>query len=198
MATKIPPGRARLIIADGRLQIWQPTRAERIALDIARQKNAEFLAIRKDAPLVVSDSTIDSLKRLEAEDAELLAKREAETAQAAPAATGLLHDEDALHSIERAADLLEGYAEFIKSDVMAADIERHPYLPEVEGVAEELRELSALAAPLMPCGHSRSLMLRSAETGEPLYCEACDDKSGRRDAEEMELALHATNKELSQ
>lgn len=123
---------------------------------------------------------------------------QAETAQAAPAATGLLHDEDALHSIERAADLLEGYAEFIKSDVMAADIERHPYLPEVEGVAEELRELSALAAPLMPCGHSRSLMLRSAETGEPLYCEACDDKSGRRDAEEMELALHATNKELSQ
>lgn len=72
---------------------------------------------------------------------------QAETAQAAPTATGLLHDEDALHSIERAADLLEDYAEFIKSDVMAADIERHPYLPAVEGVAEELRELAAQAAP---------------------------------------------------
>lgn len=39
-----------------------------------------------------------------------------------------------------------------------------------------------------PCGHPESLTLKSAETGEPLYCEACDDKSGRHDAEDRETA----------
>lgn len=77
MATKIPPGRARFRIGGVTVPLWLPTRAERIALDIARQKNAEFLA-KQSAPLV-SDSTIDSLKRIAAEDAELLAKREATT-----------------------------------------------------------------------------------------------------------------------
>lgn len=43
----------------------------------------------------------------------------------------------------------------------------------------------------LPCGHPASLLLRSAETGEPLYCELCDDKSGRRDAETMERELRA-------
>ena len=38
------------------------------------------------------------------------------------------------------------------------------------------------------CGHPESLALKSAETGEPLYCEACDDKAGRRDAEDRETA----------
>lgn len=42
---------------------------------------------------------------------------------------------------------------------------------------------------VQPCGHPQALLLRSAETSEPLYCEACDDKSGRRDAEAMEAAL---------
>lgn len=42
-----------------------------------------------------------------------------------------------------------------------------------------------------PCGHPESLLLKSAETGEPLYCEACDDKSGRRDAEACETELRA-------
>lgn len=44
MATKIPPGRARFRIGGVSVPLWLPTRAERIALDIARQKNAEFLA----------------------------------------------------------------------------------------------------------------------------------------------------------
>jgi uncharacterized protein YciW len=43
----------------------------------------------------------------------------------------------------------------------------------------------------LPCGHPASLLLRSAETGEPLYCELCDDKSGRRDAEQREVDLQA-------
>lgn len=46
---------------------------------------------------------------------------------------------------------------------------------------------AALAAA--PCGHPASLTLTSAETGEPLYCEACDDKSGRHDAEQREQDL---------
>jgi hypothetical protein len=45
--------------------------------------------------------------------------------------------------------------------------------------------------PALPCGHPASLLLRSAETGEPLYCELCDDKSGRRDAEQCETELRA-------
>lgn len=37
-----------------------------------------------------------------------------------------------------AADLLEHYADFIRT-VKADDLERHPYLPEIERVAAELR-----------------------------------------------------------
>lgn len=63
-----------------------------------------------------------------------------------------------------------------------------------EGVEPEALVL-AFAAPVaqqaQPCGHPTALLLRSAETGEPLYCEACDDKSGRRDAERMEADLQA-------
>ncbi len=55
---------------------------------------------------------------------------------------------------------------------------------------------AALAAQPQPCGHPASLLLTSAETGEPLYCEACDDKSGRRDAEARETELMAVNRVL--
>lgn len=48
----------------------------------------------------------------------------------------------------------------------------------------------------MPCGHHPSLMLHSAETGEPLYCELCDDKSGRKDAELRETELAEANRVL--
>ena len=54
----------------------------------------------------------------------------------------LAHDD-----IARAAQFLEWYADWIKRNVMAANIEEHPYLPELEGVAEALR---APAAPLQP------------------------------------------------
>lgn len=43
----------------------------------------------------------------------------------------------------------------------------------------------------LACGHPVSLMLKSAETGKPLYCELCDAQSGRRDAEAMEAELGA-------
>lgn len=50
--------------------------------------------------------------------------------------------------------------------------------------------------PAMPCGHHPSLMLHSAETGESLYCELCDDKSGRKDAELRETELAEANRVL--
>lgn len=39
------------------------------------------------------------------------------------------------------------------------------------------------------CGHPASLMLKSAETGNPLYCELCNAMSARNDAEAMEREL---------
>lgn len=47
--------------------------------------------------------------------------------------------EDERWSIDRAADFLEQYADFIRRDVMSVDIERHPYLPELEYVAGQMR-----------------------------------------------------------
>ena len=47
--------------------------------------------------------------------------------------------------LERAVEMCDWYAQFIRSDVMAADIERHPYLPELEGVAEDARAAIAKA-----------------------------------------------------
>jgi hypothetical protein len=41
--------------------------------------------------------------------------------------------------LDRAADFLEQYADFIRRDVMSVDIERHPYLPELEQVAADVR-----------------------------------------------------------
>lgn len=48
----------------------------------------------------------------------------------------------------------------------------------------------------MTCGHPASMTLKSAETGKPLFCEACDDKTGRRDAETMEEVLRADKRGL--
>jgi hypothetical protein len=38
------------------------------------------------------------------------------------------------------------------------------------------------AADVQPCGHPASFLLRSAETGLPLYCEICDYREQRDDA----------------
>lgn len=51
-------------------------------------------------------------------------------------------DEDQIHTIERAADLLEHYATFI-NEVKPDDIERHPYVPEIELTASDLRLFAA-------------------------------------------------------
>ncbi len=46
-------------------------------------------------------------------------------------------------------------------------------------------------AETLKCGHHASLAVVSAETGEFLYCELCDCKSARKDAEHMEESLRA-------
>ena len=38
----------------------------------------------------------------------------------------------------------------------------------------------------LPCGHPASMLLMSAETGKPLYCEYCDCIARRNDAEQRE------------
>ena len=60
----------------------------------------------------------------------------------------------------------------------------------------QARAILALRTATQPCGHPASLVIRSAESGEVLYCEACDDKSGRRDAEMREAELLEANQKL--
>lgn len=55
-------------------------------------------------------------------------------------------------TLARAADFLEWYIAFIKESVMSVDIERHPYLPELEDCAEQVRALSVSAASPPPPG----------------------------------------------
>lgn len=54
-----------------------------------------------------------------------------------------------LQTVERAAHLLEQYAAFIDSgEVKLNDIERHPYVPELQTTSESLRDLIAASAPV--------------------------------------------------
>jgi hypothetical protein len=80
---------------------------------------------------------------------------------------------------------------------LATNLEKHEYISWAQGMEDGAAMIRALSAEVielranLPCGHPASLMLKSAETGEPLYCELCDAQSGRRDAENMEVQLRA-------
>jgi len=52
-----------------------------------------------------------------------------------------------------------------------------------------------LAANTLPCGHHHSLMLKSAETGDQLYCELCDLRDQRND---LEIELEAIQRVAEQ
>lgn len=52
---------------------------------------------------------------------------------------------DLLEALRRTTEMCEAYADWIKRNVMSADIEQHPYLPELEGVAEDARAAIAKA-----------------------------------------------------
>lgn len=70
-----------------------------------------------------------------------------------------------------------------------------------DGVEATLAEYYAApkqAEAVQACGHPMSLLLRSAESNESLYCEACDDKSGRHDAERRETELLDANRRLQE
>lgn len=64
--------------------------------------------------------------------------------------------------------------------------------------AAVMKDQQPQAEVVQACGHSMSLLLRSAESNEPLYCEACDDKSGRHDAERRETELLDANRRLQE
>lgn len=63
---------------------------------------------------------------------------------------------------------------------------------ERDTLLNALRQIATTEA----CGHPASMTIKSAETGGTLFCEACDDKTGRRDAETMEEALRADKRGL--
>lgn len=52
---------------------------------------------------------------------------------------------DLLEPAPDAADILEQYAEFIRTSVNADDLERHPYVPLIEETATRLRAAIARA-----------------------------------------------------
>lgn len=51
---------------------------------------------------------------------------------------------DERRTVERAAELLDGYVDIIKEQVKAEDLQYHPYLPQIELTAEALRDLIGL------------------------------------------------------
>ena len=62
--------------------------------------------------------------------------------------------------------------------------------------ADRIAALEAeLAANTLPCGHHHSLMLKSAETGDQLYCELCDLRDQRND---LEIELEAIQRVAEQ
>jgi hypothetical protein len=87
----------------------------------------------------------------------------------------------------------QGAAEQENRHLRLADYRRASELLRLAAAPKgEPQEVPAALA----CGHPASLMLVSAETGAPLYCELCDAQSGRRDAEKREQELMAEVDEM--
>lgn len=55
-----------------------------------------------------------------------------------------------LEALQRTTEMCEAYADWIKRNVMSATIEEHPYLPELEGAAEDARAAIAKATGSAP------------------------------------------------
>lgn len=95
-------------------------------------------------------------------------------AEAVPALVDLLMDVEEADEIERAAELLETYVQFIQNHVMETEIDQNPYLPEIERAARELRAMVARIGEFRPTsdyelGHADALewAARLAEANDP-------------------------------
>jgi transcriptional antiterminator Rof (Rho-off) len=86
----------------------------------------------------------------------------------------------------------------LKTDLYLMRADKAQTLMEAEKAMAQIREATAKivqerdeARAVLACGHHHSLLLKSAETGKPLYCELCDAISRRNDAERMEADARA-------
>jgi hypothetical protein len=102
-------------------EVSEPTEAQ---IDVAR----DFAGLPRHIP-VAGGAVYDLLPGL-CRMVEHLRRASAHPAAPQPASAGLC---------AVAAELLEWYADWIKRHVMSANIEEHPYLPQLEEVAERLR-----------------------------------------------------------
>lgn len=102
-----------------------------------------------------------------------------------------------LHSLKRREELDAGSVWYWQEEgdnavetlacqvVMEAGVVRK-FVKAVDELAAERERADRAERDALECGHPASLMLHSAETGEPLYCELCDIRSQRNDAVRME------------
>jgi hypothetical protein len=72
------------------------------------------------------------------------------------------------------------------------------FLKDVRVIVSEARAALSATSPapaaaseMLNCGHHKTLAVMSAESGDFLYCELCDARSGRADAEAMETELRS-------
>jgi hypothetical protein len=79
----------------------------------------------------------------------------------------MTHNPVAVTTTNQAADLLEQYAGFIRSDVKADDLERHPYLPLIEQVVADLRSGTPPPTCVLCAGKCRGHGLADPVAWEP-------------------------------
>jgi hypothetical protein len=98
--------------------------------------DGDYLRVREEASdaviATIEDGGHPEIEIFDAQERE----RHARLIAAAP---------DFIEPADDAADLLERYAEYIRSSVKADDLERHPYLPSIEDAARGLRAAIAKA-----------------------------------------------------
>lgn len=79
--------------------------------------------------------------------------------------------------VELAAWICDCYAGFIRENVMSADIERHPYVPQIEGTAEDLHAAVAAQADAPEAGQEAAAVQadpwHTAVLNECMLTEAC-------------------------
>jgi hypothetical protein len=124
----LPPARNKARDFEGWAEVYTNHEVE----NIRREAIAHYLS--KQASQELKSNSVDAQK-----SADLANKAGAQPDQRESAA-------EAKAILERAADMLEGYAKYCYR-VKPAEIEEHPYIPSIEEAAEELRALAGAASP---------------------------------------------------